>query len=158
MPRNTSRREAVATIGIDIGKNTFHLVGLDRNGAIVLSQKLSRCQVEARLANMPCLIGMEACVGAHHLSRQLKAHGHDARLMPGQDAHHVAREEEDRHGEAPHLARIDPTEPCPVSRVDAARSRGSFDAGEGREGLRQAQQERCGRRANTQLEARQKQD
>jgi transposase len=118
MPRNTSRHEAVATIDIDIGKNTFHLVGLDRNGAIVLSQKLSRCQVEARLANMPpYLIGMEACVGAHHLSRQLKAHGHDARLMPGQDAHHVAREEEDRHGEAPHLARIDPTEPCPVSRV-----------------------------------------
>ena len=41
MPHNTSRLEAVATIGIDIGKNTFHLVGLDRNGAIVLRQKLS---------------------------------------------------------------------------------------------------------------------
>src|SRR5215467_8652664 len=83
MPHNTSRLEAVATIGIDIGKNTFHLVGLDRNGAIVLRQKLSRRQIEARLANTPpCLIGMEACVGAHHLSRQLKAYGHDARLMP----------------------------------------------------------------------------
>src|SRR5262249_27456743 len=46
-------------------------------------QKLSRRQIEARLANTPpCLIGMEACVGAHHLSRQLKAYGHDARLMP----------------------------------------------------------------------------
>jgi transposase len=83
MPRNTSLREAVATIGIDIGKNTFHLLGLDSNGAIVLRQKLSRHQVEARLANMPpCLIGMEACVGAHHLGRQLKALGHEARLMP----------------------------------------------------------------------------
>ena len=52
-------------------------------GAIVLRQKLSRNQVDTRLANMPrCLIGMEACVGAHHLSRQLKALGHDARLMP----------------------------------------------------------------------------
>jgi transposase len=50
---------------------------------IVLRQKWSRGQVEARLANMrPCLIGMEACVGAHHLSRKLKALGHDARLMP----------------------------------------------------------------------------
>jgi transposase len=40
-------------------------------------------QVEARFANMPsCLVGMEACVGAHHLSRKLKAFGHDARLMP----------------------------------------------------------------------------
>jgi len=71
------------TIGIHIGKNSFHIVGLDRCGAIVLRQKWSRGQVEARLANMPpCLVGMEACVGAHHLSRKLKAPGHDARLMP----------------------------------------------------------------------------
>src|SRR5271169_5027479 len=73
----------VATMGIDIGKNSFHVVGLDQRGAIVLRQKWSRGQVEARLANMPpCLIGMEACVGAHHLSRKLKTLGHDARLMP----------------------------------------------------------------------------
>ena len=65
---------AIAVVGIDIGKNSFHIVGLDRRGAIVLRQKWSRGQVEARLANMPpCLIGMEACVGAHHLSRRLKA-------------------------------------------------------------------------------------
>lgn len=75
----------IATIGIDIGKNTFHLIGLDRRGAIVLRQKLSRGQVAARLSNMPpCLVGMEACVGAHHLSRQLLALGHDVKLIPGQ--------------------------------------------------------------------------
>ncbi len=74
---------AIAVIGIDIGKNSFHIVGLDGRGAIVLRQKWSRGQVEASLVNMPaCLIGMEACVGAHHLSRKLKALGHDARLMP----------------------------------------------------------------------------
>jgi transposase len=73
----------VATMGIDIGKNSFHVVGLDRRGAIVLRQKWSRGQIEARLANIPpCLIGMEACVGAHHLSRKLQSLGHDARLMP----------------------------------------------------------------------------
>jgi transposase len=72
-----------AVIGIDIGKNSFHIVGQDRRGALILRQKWSRGQVEARLANLPpCLIGMEACVGAHHLSRTLKALGHDARLMP----------------------------------------------------------------------------
>ena len=60
----------ITVIGIDIGKNSFHVVGLDQRGAIVVRQKWSRGQVEARLANMPpCLIGMEACVGAHHLSR-----------------------------------------------------------------------------------------
>jgi transposase len=75
----------VATLGIDIGKNSFHLIGLDARGAIVLHQKLSRGQVEQRLANMPtCLIGMEACVGAHHLSRQLLALGHDVKLIPAQ--------------------------------------------------------------------------
>ena len=76
-------QSATAVIGVDIGKNSFHVVGLDGRGAIVLRQKWSRGQVEARFANMsPCLIGMEACVGAHHLSRKLKALGHDARLMP----------------------------------------------------------------------------
>ena len=54
----------IAVIGIDIGKNSFHLVGQDERGAIVLRQKWSRSQVEARLANLPsCLIGMEACAG-----------------------------------------------------------------------------------------------
>jgi transposase len=74
---------SITFAGIDIGKNSFHVVGLDRRGAIVLRQKWSRGQVEARFANMPpCLIGMEACVGAHHLSRRLQRLGHDARLMP----------------------------------------------------------------------------
>ena len=54
---------SVAVIGIDIGKNSFHIVGHDERGAIVLRQKWSRGQVEARFANLPpCLIGMEAGV------------------------------------------------------------------------------------------------
>src|SRR5246127_1660826 len=74
---------AIAVIGIDIGKNSFHVVGQDQRGAIVLRQKWSRGQVDTRLANLPpCLIGMEACVGAHHLSRKLHLLGHNARLMP----------------------------------------------------------------------------
>ena len=65
MPRSTNL--SVATMGIDIGKNSFHVVGLDQRGAIVGRQRWTRSQIRARLANMsPCLIGMEACVGAHH--------------------------------------------------------------------------------------------
>jgi transposase len=76
-------KHSIAFVGIDIGKNSFHVVGLDEHGAIVLRQKWSRGQMEARFANMPpSLIGMEACVGAHHLSRRLQRLGHDARLMP----------------------------------------------------------------------------
>jgi len=75
----------IATIGIDIGKYTFHLVGLDHPGAIVLQLKTSREQLERRLANLPrCLIGMEACSGAHHIGRQLAALGHDVKLVPAQ--------------------------------------------------------------------------
>ena len=75
--------QMIRVIGIDIGKNSFHVIGLDDRGAIVLRQKWSRGQVHARLANLPpCLIGMEACVGAHHLARRLQGLGHDARLMP----------------------------------------------------------------------------
>jgi transposase len=74
---------AIAVIGIDIGKNSFHIEGHDERGAIMLCQKWSRGQVEARFANMPpCLVGMEACVGGHHLSRKLNSLGHNARLMP----------------------------------------------------------------------------
>ena len=83
----TSQKTAgiIATIGIDIGKNTFHLVGLDQRGVIVLQQKVSRGQFERHLANIPrCLIGMEACSGSHHIGRQLAALGHDARLIPAQ--------------------------------------------------------------------------
>jgi len=63
----------IAVIGIDIGKNSFHIVGRDQRGAIVPRQKGSRAQVETRLANLPpCLIGMKACVGAHHLNRKFQ--------------------------------------------------------------------------------------
>jgi transposase len=76
-------KSVIAAIGIDSDKNSFHVVGLDGRGAVALRQKWSRGQVEARLANMPpCLIGMEACVEAHHLSRRLRLLGYDTRLMP----------------------------------------------------------------------------
>jgi transposase len=86
MPAHTKSaicESQIAVIGIDIGKNVFHLIGLDERGAVRLKRKLSRGQLENFLANLPpCLTGMEACVGAHHLSRRLIALGHDARLMP----------------------------------------------------------------------------
>ena len=52
MPRSTTHPR-IAVAGIDIGKNTFHVVGHDKSGAVVLRQKWSRSQVESRFANMP---------------------------------------------------------------------------------------------------------
>src|SRR5499426_1404900 len=85
MSSHKSAPAKVSTIGIDLGKNSFHLVGLDQRGAIVWQLKCSRAQLERRLANIPCcLVGMEACSGAHYIARQLAALGHDVRLIPAQ--------------------------------------------------------------------------
>ena len=75
----------IATIGIDIGKSSFHVVGLDARGAIVRRRRCSRNQLMRELANLPpCLVGMEACCGAHHLGRRLATFGHTVRLIPPQ--------------------------------------------------------------------------
>ena len=70
--------DIVTTIRVDLGKNVFHIVGMNARGAIVLKERLSRAKLARRLTNMTsCLIGMEACAGAHHVGRQLAALGHD---------------------------------------------------------------------------------
>ena len=75
-------KAAVATLGIDIGKNTFHLVGLNKRGAHrAAPETLAPPTPSQACQPAPCLIGMEACVGAH-FSRRLNDLGHDARLMP----------------------------------------------------------------------------
>jgi transposase len=103
MPKTASTQ--IAVIGIDIGKNSFHVVGHDKRGAIVLRQKWSRGQIEARLANMPpCLIGMEACVGAHHLARKLSGLGHDARLMPAKYVRPYAKGQKNDFNDADAIA------------------------------------------------------
>ena len=92
-------------VGIDIGKNSFHVVGHDRRGSIVLRQKWSRGQIEARLANLPpCLVGMEACVGAHHLARKLTGLGHDARLMPAKYVRPYAKGQKNDFNDAEAIA------------------------------------------------------
>ena len=70
---------AARTIGIDTGKNTLHLIGLDDKGAIVLREKIARGRT-ARLADVPCLIGIEAGMATHYVARELSALGHDVKV------------------------------------------------------------------------------
>jgi transposase len=73
------------TIGIDLGKMVFHLVGMNLRGEVVVRKKLSRRQLLQFTANLHVdLIGMEACGGAHFLGRALREQGHEVRLMPAQ--------------------------------------------------------------------------
>jgi len=82
MPR-TSTVRAVTTIGIDMGKSTLHMVGLDSLGAIVLRERVSRGRITSRLANLPpCLIGIEAGMATHYVARDLAALGHDVKQVP----------------------------------------------------------------------------
>lgn len=82
-------KHSATTIGLDIAKQSFYAVGVDRQRREVLKRKLTRAQVLAFFANLPpAAIGIEACAGAHHWARELNALGHDARLIAGQ---HVSR-------------------------------------------------------------------
>jgi transposase len=75
----------IHTIGIDLGKTVFHLVGLNLRGEVVVRKKFSRTQLLRFTANRQVqLIGMEACGGAHFLGRTLREQGHEVRLIPAQ--------------------------------------------------------------------------
>jgi hypothetical protein len=72
----------ISVLGIDLGKNVCSVVGLDASGAVVIRRKVRRETLIALAEKLPpCVVGMEACCGAHHLGRVLAAHGHDVRLM-----------------------------------------------------------------------------
>ena len=73
------------TIGIDLGKTSFHVVGMNERGEVVVRKHFSRAQLLRFTANVHVeLIGMEACGGSHFLGRALREQGHEVRLMPAQ--------------------------------------------------------------------------
>ena len=75
----------IASIGIDLGKTTFHVVALGERNKVLVRKKFSRAQVLAYTANLQkSLIGLEACAGAHFMGAALREQGHDVRLIPGQ--------------------------------------------------------------------------
>jgi transposase len=75
----------IASIGIDLGKATFHPVALGERNSILLRRKFSRSQLLAYTANLPAsLIGLEACAGSHFLGAALREQGHQVRLIPAQ--------------------------------------------------------------------------
>jgi transposase len=75
----------IASIGIDLGKTTFHLVALGPAGQVLVRRKFSQKQLLTYMANLvSSLVGLEACSGAHFLGRALRSQGHDVRLIPAQ--------------------------------------------------------------------------
>jgi transposase len=75
----------IRSVGIDLGKTTFHLVALGAAGKVLVRKKFTQRQLLTYTANMPAsLVGLEACSGAHFLGRELRKQGHDVRLIAAQ--------------------------------------------------------------------------
>jgi transposase len=102
----------IAVLGIDLGKNSCSVVGLDATGRIVLRRRLHREGVLKFVVGLPrCVVAMEACCGAHHLGRSLREAGHEVRLMPPEYVRPYvkAQKNDDRDAEAIAEAATRPT-------------------------------------------------
>ena len=102
----------IAILGIDLGKNSCSVVGLDDSGRIVVRRRMHRVSVIKFASGLtPCVVAMEACCGAHHLGRLLRAQGHEVRLMsPEYVRPYVkAQKNDDRDAEAIAEAATRPT-------------------------------------------------
>jgi transposase len=77
--------KVVSVLGIDLAKNIFQLHGVDELGRVALRKRVSRARLRAEVAQLkPCLIGLEACGGAHFWAREFRAMGHEVRLIAPQ--------------------------------------------------------------------------
>src|SRR5215210_6224878 len=72
----------IAVLGIDLGKNSCSVAGLDATGRVVLPRRLTRDGIVRLGEKLPaCVVALEPCCGAHHLGRVLRGQGHEVRLM-----------------------------------------------------------------------------
>src|ERR1700690_3116016 len=82
-PKMESHTASVTVIGVDIGKEVFHLVGLGADGKTAFRRKIRRLGLKDAFEKLPpCIVGMEACLSAHFVSRVLRALGHQPRIIP----------------------------------------------------------------------------
>lgn len=97
--------QEITTVGLDLAKNVFHLIGCNAYGKEVKRKMLKRGQVMAYFANLPpCLIGMEACSSAHFWARRFEALGHEVRLIPPQHVKAYVRGNKNDYNDARAIA------------------------------------------------------
>lgn len=102
----------IAILGIDLGKSSCSVVGLDATGKVVLRRRMQRKTIIDMAAKLPpCVMAMEACCGAHHLGRILSSSGHTLRLMSPEyvKPYVKAQKNDDRDAEAIAEAATRPT-------------------------------------------------
>jgi transposase len=95
------------TLGIDLGKRWFHVVGLSASGHVVLREKLNRNQLHELFAKHPvCVMAIETCCGSQHLGRIAAGHGHDVRLIPAQHVRPFVKSQKNDFNDATALAEV----------------------------------------------------
>jgi transposase len=83
MSKLSSDLSSVTTVAVDLAKHVFQIHGCDAAGRVIVAKALRRKDVLPFFASLgPCVVGMEACCTAHHWGRELKALGHDVKLIP----------------------------------------------------------------------------
>src|SRR5262252_7276366 len=82
-PGMESNTSPPTVVGVDIGKDVFHLVGFGAGGKIAFRRRIRRLGLKDAFEKLPpCIVGMEACLSAHFVSRTLRALGHEPRIVP----------------------------------------------------------------------------
>ncbi len=95
----------LASVGIDIGKDVFHLVGFDRDGRLVLRRKIRRLALVKEFAKLPrCIVGMEACLSAHFVSRTLRKLGFEPRIIPAKYTRPFVKGQKNDYNDAESIA------------------------------------------------------
>ena len=83
MKKSETADAPLTVIGVDIGKDVFHLVGFSTDGKIAFRRRIRRLGLRDVFEKLPpCIVGMEACLSAHFVSRELRALGHEPRIIP----------------------------------------------------------------------------
>lgn len=123
-------------IGIDLAKNTFHLVLCDQHGKMIGRKQLSRAKLHPFLGNTPaCTVAMEACSGSHYWARIAAGHGHSVRLIPAQYVKAYLRGNKNDFNDAlaiaeaarcPHMRLVKPKSPEQQANTTLARKRKSL--------------------------------
>jgi len=98
-------KTSLASIGIDIGKEIFHIVGLGTDGKIAFRWKVKRLGIKEAFERLPpCVVGMEACLSAHFVSRMLRTLGHNPRIIPAMYVKPFVRGQKNDYNDAEAIA------------------------------------------------------
>jgi len=103
--REEETMDKITTVGLDLAKNVFHVVGFNARGNEVMKKMLRRTQMLGFFTQLPpCRIGMEACAGAHYWGRELSERGHTVRLIPAQHVRPFVRGNKNDYNDARAIA------------------------------------------------------